>query len=190
MIYFTSDLHFGHNKEFLYKSRGYNSLNEMTEDIILKWNSTVQNEDDVYILGDLMLTDSPEIHNQIKSLKGRLHIICGNHDTERRIKLYHTFPNIVEVAYAKPFKYGKYHFWLSHYPTITSSDDKKKFSKHLINLYGHTHQSFSPFYYSVVAYIPWMYNVGLDCHHNQVVSIEQIIVDCKEFWDRYTKITS
>lgn len=56
MIYFTSDLHFGHNKEFLYKSRGYNSLNEMTEDIILKWNSTVQNEDDVYILGDLMLT--------------------------------------------------------------------------------------------------------------------------------------
>ena len=189
MIYFTSDLHFGHNKEFLYKPRGYDSLEEMTKDIILKWNSTVCDEDDVYILGDLMLTDTPVVHDQIKSLKGRLHIICGNHDTERRIELYRTFSNVVEVTYAKPLKYGKYHFWLSHYPTITSSDDKEGLHKYLINLYGHTHQSLSPFYHDAIEYVPWMYNVGLDCHHNRVVSIEQIIVDCEGFWENFNALS-
>ena len=95
----------------------------------------------------------------------------------------------VEVTYAKPLKYGKYHFWLSHYPTITSSDDKEGLHKYLINLYGHTHQSLSPFYYDAIEYVPWMYNVGLDCHHNRVVSIEQIIVDCEGFWENFNALS-
>lgn len=34
MIYFTADLHFGHNKEFIYKKRGFNSVDEMNNKII------------------------------------------------------------------------------------------------------------------------------------------------------------
>lgn len=34
MIYLTSDLHFGHNKEFLYKPRGFNSIEAHDEQII------------------------------------------------------------------------------------------------------------------------------------------------------------
>ena len=54
-IFLTSDLHFGHNKEFIYKVRGFNSIEEMNEAIIERWNSVVNNDDDVYVLGDLML---------------------------------------------------------------------------------------------------------------------------------------
>ena len=54
-IYVTSDLHFGHDREFIWKARGYNSVNEMNEDYVHKWNITVDNNDDVYVLGDLML---------------------------------------------------------------------------------------------------------------------------------------
>ena len=54
-IFLTSDLHFGHNKEFIYKVRGFNSIEEMNEAIIERWNSVVNNDDDVYVLGDFIL---------------------------------------------------------------------------------------------------------------------------------------
>ena len=47
-IYVTSDLHFGHDREFIWKARGYNSVDEMNEDYVHKWNITVDNDDDVY----------------------------------------------------------------------------------------------------------------------------------------------
>lgn len=33
-MYFTSDLHLNHDKEFIYKNRGFNSINEMNNTII------------------------------------------------------------------------------------------------------------------------------------------------------------
>ena len=70
-IYVTSDLHFGHDREFIWKARGYNSVDEMNEDYVHKWNITVDNDDDVYVLGDLMLGDKSNIEF-IKRLKGRI----------------------------------------------------------------------------------------------------------------------
>ena len=46
-IWFTSDLHFGHEKEFLYGPRGYNNNEEMMQDIVRKWNNKVAVEDDI-----------------------------------------------------------------------------------------------------------------------------------------------
>ena len=60
-IYVTSDLHFGHDREFIWKVRGYDSVDEMNEDYVHKWNITVDNDDDVYVLGDLMLGDKSNI---------------------------------------------------------------------------------------------------------------------------------
>lgn len=54
-IYVTSDLHFGHDREFIWKVRGYDSIDSMNIDLVSKWNSIVTNEDDIYVLGDLML---------------------------------------------------------------------------------------------------------------------------------------
>ena len=55
MIYVTSDLHLNHDKEFIYAARGYSSVGEMNKDLIAKFNNTVTDEDEVYILGDLCL---------------------------------------------------------------------------------------------------------------------------------------
>ena len=107
---------------------------------------------------------------------GRIHIIIGNHDTDTRIALYKQCKNVVSIDYALRKKIGKYHFWLSHYPTITANyDDNKPWAKHMINIYGHTHQK-SKFY----ADNPYMYCVCLDAHDNMPVSLEQIIEDVKE----------
>lgn len=54
-ILITSDLHFNHDKDFIYGPRGYSTVKEMNEDIVKKWNMTIDNKDTIYVLGDIMM---------------------------------------------------------------------------------------------------------------------------------------
>ena len=58
MIYFTSDLHLDHNKDFIYKERGFDNIGSHDIAILKNWNSVVTPDDIVYVLGDLMLGDN------------------------------------------------------------------------------------------------------------------------------------
>lgn len=176
MIYFTSDWHFGHDKEFLWGPRGLPSMFANSQAIVGNYNSIVKDEDDVYVLGDLMLGDNNYGLQMIKMLKGKLHIILGNHDSQTRIELYKQLPNVVEVEYAKVIKVGKQHYYLSHYPTICSNYDDKPYHNHMINLFGHTHQK-NNFYWLDDEENPFMYHVGVDSHGCCPVSIDQINED-------------
>lgn len=75
MIYLTSDTHFCHNKDFLYKPRGFNSIQEHDEQIIKNWNEIITDEDEIYILGDLILNDNEYGLKCLKQLKGKIHVI-------------------------------------------------------------------------------------------------------------------
>lgn len=172
MIWFTSDLHFNHDRAFVYKPRGFESVQEMNEVIVRNWNSVVGEEDDVYCLGDLMLGDYEAGLKLIKQLNGAIHIVLGNHDTDNRERLYAGCYNVVEIALAMRFKLAGYHFFLTHYPCITSNLEKEDLKKCTCNLYGHTHQK-TNFYND----IPFMYHVGLDSHNCTPVSYTQVIAD-------------
>jgi len=176
MIYITSDLHFCHDREFLFKSRGFNNIEDHNKTIVDNWNKVVKDSDEVFVLGDLMLNNNDVGIALVKQLKGKIHIIIGNHDTPARIALYKTLTNVLEVVYATVLKYRGITFYLSHYPTIIGSGNLEKdlTGGWLINLFGHLHQQ-TNFYND----IPLMYHVGVDSHHNQVVSLDQIIQDCK-----------
>ena len=50
MDYFTSDLHIGHDKPFIWQARGFNSIEEHDTQILLRWNTAVSPEDTVYTL--------------------------------------------------------------------------------------------------------------------------------------------
>ena len=139
-IWMTSDPHFCHNREFLYAPRGFSNVYEMNEAIVERWNSVVGIDDDVYCLGDIMLNDNEQGIKLLKSLKGNIHIVLGNHDTDTRIDLYSNCWNVVEIELAIKMKYKGYHFFLSHYPCMTSNfDDDKPLKQRLISLCGHTH---------------------------------------------------
>ena len=173
-IYVTSDTHFGHSKNFLYEPRGFKNIYDHDNTIIKNWNKIVQPEDDVYLLGDVMLNDNDYGLSCLKQLKGKIHIIRGNHCTDARIALYKECWNVVEVCDAKWLKIGKQSFFLSHYPCLTDNhDDGKPLNRRVISLCGHIHTSDK--------WHDWnnglIYHVEMDAHGCQVVNIEQIISD-------------
>lgn len=186
MTYFTSDLHFGHNKEFIYKARGFSSIEEMNNFYVQNWNGTVTEEDDIYVLGDFMMGGVENL-KYIAQLNGQIHLIIGNHDTPNKIALFkESLSNIVEIVPAAFFKHKKYTFYLSHWPCMTGNLQKESLKKMILNLYGHTHQT-TNFYEDR----PYMYHVGVDSHPQHIlISVEQIVQemkaaveDCKSYLD-------
>lgn len=177
MIYFTSDLHFCHDRGFLYNPRGFNNIDEMNETIVRNWNDVAEDDDDIYVLGDLMMGGEVltlKAIEYMRQLKGKIHIIIGNHDSDRRLKLYEELPNVVEISYANMIRYQGYKFFISHYPCLTYNLEQESLKQCVLNLFGHTHSK-QKFYND----IPTMYNVSLDAHDNRLVSIDTIIVDMK-----------
>ena len=173
-IFVTSDLHFGHDREFVWGARGFKSIEEHDVEIIKRWNKVVTAEDDVYILGDLMLSDNAHGIQCLSQLNGKLHILTGNHCTAARQKLYHTLENMVEFCgCATTIKYKKKQLYLSHYPTITSNMEANPHQA-VFNLYGHTHQT-TNFYNGQ----PFMYHVGVDSHNCYPVLLDDVITEIK-----------
>lgn len=171
MDFFTSDLHIGHNKEFIWKARGFNSIEEHDTQILLKWNTAVSPDDTVYILGDLCMGGDEKEWNRIyKTLNGHIKFICGNHDTINKIERYTNEYGMENLGLAAMYRYSKKrNFYLSHYPTLVGNHEEDKF---FYNLSGHTHST-DKFQYE------WgkVYNVAMDAHNCTPVSIEEIIKD-------------
>lgn len=168
-IWLTSDLHWGHDREFIWKVRGYSSVEEMNEAQVEKWNAKAGDEDDIYVLGDLMLGDKSNI-KYIERLKGNIHLVYGNHDTDARKGLYGGVPQIVELAHAIALKYKKHNFFMTHYPCLTGNLEKESLKQCTLNLFGHTHQT-TNFYEDR----PYMYHVGVDSHPEVLVDLDDII---------------
>lgn len=182
-IWLTSDWHFGHDREFIWHPRGFNSIEEHNEAIIQRHNTFVLLHDDVYVLGDLMLGDSERGIECVKRMNGKLHIIRGNHDTDTRIALYSQLPQVVEILDAKYLRYKKFHFYLSHYPSLTGNLEKESLTQMTCSIFGHTHQK-SMFYND----IPYMFHCGVDAHDCFPVDLDVIIghmyakvEECKSF---------
>lgn len=70
-IWFSSDLHFNHNRQFIYQARGFETLEEMNQTIIERFNSLVKPEDDLYLLGDTMLGKLEDSKPLVAALNGK-----------------------------------------------------------------------------------------------------------------------
>ena len=179
MIYLTSDLHFRHQKDFLFAPRGFDNVWDMNKAIIKNWNSIIKPEDEVYVLGDLVLGNTSDGLECVRQLVGKIHIVRGNHDTDTRWELYKDLYNVVEMENSIPLKYAGYHLWLSHFPTLTSNFDyDKPLKARLINLCGHTHTQDKFFDWD--QYHSPIYHVELDAHMNFPISLDQIIDEIEE----------
>lgn len=79
MRFFTSDEHYWHQNVIKYCARPYTLAQEMNEDMILKHNMVVRQEDTVTRLGDFSLAFRA-VENYAARLMGNKELIPGNHD--------------------------------------------------------------------------------------------------------------
>ena len=115
MIYFTSDLHLGHNNIIRLCNRPFASLEEMDEALIGNWNRVVTNGDTVYVIGDLMFRMQAHPAEVLQHLKGKKHLVLGNHDKSWLNKVdtacfFKSVERYVEISD------GKHKLALCHYP--------------------------------------------------------------------------
>lgn len=77
---YIADPHFGHENIIRMDGRPFKSLDEMHKVMIERWNAEVNNDDHVYIIGDMCFKAKDEYLDLVKNLKGNKHLIIGNHD--------------------------------------------------------------------------------------------------------------
>jgi len=138
MNYFISDLHFGHKNILKFDNRPFLNIEQHDKAIIENWNNVVGENDDVYVLGDISWYDAEQTIQIFKQLKGRIHLIKGNHDGKllRNKELHNLFVEVVDYKELKIDKQTS--VVLCHYPIPC-------FKNHYygwIHLYGHVHNSF------------------------------------------------
>lgn len=175
-IWFTSDTHFNHNKNFLYVPRGFNSIVEHDYEIIERWNSIIQYNDTVYFLGDIGMSAEIEyLCDCITCLNGKIKWILGNHDTDNRIKKISELPHVKVVGYADKLKISRNtSLFLCHYPTLTMPRNLDgELNGRTYSLCGHTHTK--------NRWLDWdkggIYHVELDAHNCYPVSLEEVRKD-------------
>lgn len=173
-VWLTSDWHFCHDRGFIYEPRGFKTVEEANETILQNHNALVKPDDEVFVLGDLMLNDNERGLDYISRMNGHLHIIRGNHDTTSRLIFYKQLPNVVSLNAADFLRYKSYNFYLSHFPCLTGNLEKESLKQTTIGLFGHTHQK-EKFYQG----IPYMFHVGVDSNDNKPVLIDDIIQLCE-----------
>lgn len=165
-IFFTSDHHFGHKGIIKHAKRPFESVDEMNEIMIQKWNEKIRKNDTVYHLGDIGLMVSSKLVEILERLNGKIHLIKGNHDDLNRnckdrfewIKDYH------ELKLPDPNSANNQLVVMMHYPLLTW---KGKYSGS-IHLYGHSHGKLTNFNRKTAL------DVGVDCHNFYPISYEEV----------------
>lgn len=167
MIYYTADLHLGHENVIKFSNRPFSSVREMDDTIIENWRAAVRPNDDIYVLGDLIFKSAdPEAY--LKRLTGRIHLIRGNHDTFLKNKaLWNYFESVDEL---KTIADNGRRVVLCHYPLA----EWNGYYRNAIHLFGHIHNNRNEAC-EIMEKLPNNYNVGVDCIGFTPLTLDQII---------------
>lgn len=169
MIFFTSDLHFYHEKIIRHTHRPFHDAEEMNQALIRKWNDRISPDDDIYILGDLTLKGTDLASYCLYALKGRKHLIRGNHDQ------FADSPQFDRSLFASIRDYAEItclntRFVLFHYPILEWNGSRKG----AVMLHGHQHNHRN---YNMENRRNGIlrYDVGVDANDMGPVSAEEIL---------------
>lgn len=180
MIYFISDIHFGHkniikhcNRPFLpiVSSNGnvISAVEVMDQVISQNWNDNIKKNDTVYFLGDLSFYSVEKTIDIVNRLNGKKYWISGNHDSKlikhkELTSLFEWVKPIETIHIQDPdAKGGRNKIILCHYP-LMSWDSSYHGSWHL---HGHSHGLCEHPNKNAV-------DVGVDCFNYSPVSYETI----------------
>lgn len=153
-VYYCADLHFSHRLVAGHRGFGDNTDAHDAE-IIERWSGIVRDDDIVYVLGDLAVSNPTRALAILSELPGRKRLIEGNH--EAGASLHRDAPRLRrKFGYDDVFEwmspYGKRRIagqevLLSHYPYVADHSDEPRYAQFRLPnlgawlLHGHTHST-------------------------------------------------
>ena len=158
MKFFTADPHLGHEGIIESCRRPFKNAKIMANAIIKNINFSCNEDDELYILGDLSMVTAQHagrLEQWIKKIKPRIHLITGNHDIRNPILLNELGIQSIHYPYLEVEE-----FICVHDPSLSCIDRSRKF------LCGHVHDLF--------VQVQNAFNVGVDVHNFLPLSITQV----------------
>lgn len=184
-VFFWGCTHVFHNKEFIWKARGYSSILEHAKAIKDKINLTCRREDCLILLGDGFLNSSiNDVRDFLFSLNTHIYYIWGNHESSttrfyfeelnncgyKDIEVYpFTIKNVTFWGFYKTIEINKKTLILQHFP-LQIFDYQKYGSFHI---HSHEHGKLKT---SLPEYKDGLYlDVGVDVFPEKPVSFDDIL---------------
>ena len=115
MNLYISDIHFGHRNVIQFDHRPFPDVDSMDRHLIFWWNSRVEANDDVYIIGDFCYKSEKTPDWYLRQLKGHKHLIIGNHD-EVTVECENTHKYLESMDKMMHVTDGDKEICLCHYP--------------------------------------------------------------------------
>lgn len=134
-----SDFHWGHSGIMRHcpDTRGhYRDVEHMNADMTERWNSTVDTNDVVYMLGDIAFMSGFEASKIVGGLNGRKILLVGNHDS-KSIKDHNFRRCFQEIHDYLEVKYNGRRLVMMHYPLV----EWNQCHHGAVHFHGHLHQN-------------------------------------------------
>lgn len=196
-VWFTSDLHIGHERIIELCNRPFKDVEHMNTVIVERWNMTVEPDDVIFVVGDAALGKLDESLPWFSMMHGEKLLIPGNHD-----RVWSGYPKkgkpvrpediaryeavglriLDEQVEYRPTGVDNMIWTLCHFPDAGDSHDKDRFDEWRpkrpyrpnIIVHGHVHENW-------VTNGPRI-NVGVDVWNFQPVAEETLIAMAKQAW--------
>ena len=180
MTYFTSDQHFGHFNIIRLCGRPFETVEEMDEALLSKWNAKVKADDTVYILGDLFFR-AAKVGPILKALNGRKHLIVGNHD-HTWMKKVAASDYFASVQTLKEVEIDGRVLTLCHYPMLSYPQARRGYM-----VYGHIHNNVRDDYWPLIARRSRMLNAGADVNNFEPVTFDELVENNRRHKEHYLR---
>lgn len=169
MIYFTSDLHLGHAKVIRLCNRPFTDVEEMDSVLIGNWNKRVHPHDTVFILGDLMFRNEKPPEEYLRQLRGKKHLVIGNHDRDwiKKCDLDKHFESVTNLNFLSD---GQRQMTLCHYPMMSWPHMMRAYM-----VFGHIHGNTDAEYWPLIAQSERMLNAGVDINGFRPVTFAEMM---------------
>lgn len=188
--YYIADMHLGHENCIEMCKRPFSSIQEMDNTLIDNWNKVVHNNDEVYIIGDMIYRLASDPIEYLERLKGKKHLILGNHDNywvqnERDNNLIRSNKlskevlekYFVEITRLAVINTGHGLASLCHYPMMYFE------GKYLIH--GHTHANSRKEFWQYIKNNPYMLNAGVDINGYKPVTFDELVENNIKFKENH-----
>lgn len=178
MIWFTSDLHFGHANIIELCNRPFDSIQHMNDMLVENWNNNVSANDTVYVVGDFAMGIIADNLPIAQRLNGDKRLILGNHDRpfptgknlDRWYREYSQYFSDIRIHDVINIAGNDVH--LNHFPFTGDSHDSDRFENFRpvdegqFLIHGHIH--------STQRINGRMIHVGTDAWNYRPASIDEI----------------